>query len=144
MNTNILTGIYADLHVLHAAEYRWHQKATGNLFHDVHLLTERFYEETEKHFHDLGERIAFLNGPVPAHPKKIMEAASIAGDLEAGTGDIDAKFAAECNLVAKNELTTQLVEAINSFHDDAVTEDLLIEITREQEEHMYLLKQLVA
>jgi DNA-binding ferritin-like protein len=144
MDIATLTSLYADLILLHTAEFRWHQKATGEHFHDVHELTEDFYEGTGEHFHMLGERVAALGGDIYGHPSALLEASVLGETLSEEGGDIEALDAAQMDLDAKRAVSSRLGDAIDEFENDAVTEDILIEIRRAQEQHIYLLQQLLS
>ena len=138
--TEDLQDVLARLwNVLHM-EYDWHVNAKGEGFNEAHELFESFYDETSEHIDMLAERIRF-NGSAAR-----MSISDIAAhDLPTAIGgDITVGAAYREAVDLKEDLVSEMGHVMDALDGYPIDEDVLIEIKRSQELHLYKLRQLVA
>lgn len=135
--------VYTSLWELNMAEFFWHINVAGTSFKGNHDLFEQLYTETQGHIHVLGEWMQRHGQPPSYHVDHLNDLGQLRSLLPDQRDDamisVDQVLSEALDLKAR--VVEEGVSLIGQFGEDATTEDVAIEITRGQEEHLYLLQQ---
>jgi len=135
-----LNDLLAQLYDLWLLERAVHVEVRGTEFHALHEMVEEFYEDTNDHADELAERLVSKGGSMIRGPEAVAEQSEL--NRRAA---FEYQSEAEQELFklyhAKQSLLRLCRDLVERFGEDPVMEDVLIEIAREQEFHVYALDQ---
>ncbi len=137
-----LTGVLGDTVVLMHKTLGYHWNVVGPLFHPLHELTEKQYDDLFEAADDIAERVRALGELAPFSAADMIARAQLGEE----TGVRDAKGMLE-QLIADNEAAVRRqreVAKLAAEHEDGASEDLMNARMAAHEEAVWMLRAVAA
>ena len=136
----ILNDLLADLHVLNVRTRNYHWNVTGPLFHELHALFEKLYDEQAGQIDEVAERARAIDVVADATLAGFVKRAR----LKEQPGEVPAAPSMITHLVADYEALIRAVrpqvDACQAAHGDVGTADFLTGLIEAFEKAAWMLR----
>jgi starvation-inducible DNA-binding protein len=134
-----LQNTLVELIDLNRAAKQAHWNVEGPLFYELHILLDEFVEDYRQDSDIVAERLLAIHHSADGRPKVVSQTAQLPVFPEGYLNDYEVLDVLSQRL---NTVTHRLRDRINTLDQfDLVSQDVLIEVERDLDEHLWMLRE---